>query len=313
MLKQTSPVSSPNKPEFKPTTPTTTAPEASTADIAPTTDTSNNDNDKNTDTSSDDDPVVYQQWGPTIHHFVKQIHLAWSSSPRPLTSATKPQIDEFMTCWRSAFDKLAREIEADTSFPQELTTPPVSRFDILLFTQDSGLDCPCCLPIVKSSITLKADDGVGLTKGDFVRAVGGYLYGFETFSESSSSQSKADGEIATDNSQHGADVAPEPSQQDEVDSNASSSAFYEEPAPTEYKFPAVIWDSSWLSAGGRGPNGERIVYGSTPKVWLFCCTPGDFEDRVGTERFIKKRKNWDEAYNKKATDDSEKKEVKNNE
>ncbi|KAK4215442.1 hypothetical protein QBC37DRAFT_419302 [Rhypophila decipiens] len=439
LLEQSLPVSSPNMPESEPKTPTTTAPEATPATISPNInpamDSNDNDGDDNTDTSSDGDPIVYQQWDPTIHHFVKQIHLAWSSSPRPLTTATKPQIDEFMTYWRSTFDRLAREIEADTSFPQGLTTPPVSRFDIQLFTQNSGLDCPCCLPIVKPSIILeieKSEDGAGggITKGDFLRAIGGYLYGFETLSEASSAQSKvkirfnggefsqtdggevtlptiyseyelltraeypaylvkkgdqewtlqeqlrdrerplggwpagfggasdrnfddnptpralrergvdreavdlveamdakgkehgtatgpeveselhgeekerdveteevdnsaekAKGELETDKSQSEEEVNLVEDQEDEVDDDASSSAsaFYEE-TPNEYKFPAVIWDSSWLSAGGRGPNGERIMFGSTPTVWLFCCPPGDFEDRVGTERFKQKRK-----------------------
>lgn len=120
----------------------------------------------------------YETWYPTILALRGAMRAAFPSSPRPTPTSSKEEILGFNTYWRGVFENLHKQVEADDSIPRFLATPPIKKFEINIFTENSGLDCPCCLPDVEPA-NIILENGDGLTKGDLILGVGKYLYGLD--------------------------------------------------------------------------------------------------------------------------------------
>ncbi|KAK4215443.1 hypothetical protein QBC37DRAFT_125865 [Rhypophila decipiens] len=153
--------------------------------------------DCDTDSDNSEGCIIYERYERTLYHLVKQVHAAFAASPRPSPTATHDQKTGFITYWRSTFNKICTEIEADDSFPHYITDPPVSHCDIFLYTQNQRgprewdswdlRDFNSWLSFLPedapANIILQLEepeDETGLTKGHLLRAVGGYLYGFDS-------------------------------------------------------------------------------------------------------------------------------------
>ncbi|KAM7187462.1 hypothetical protein V8F33_011202 [Rhypophila sp. PSN 637] len=344
--------------EPKPAALNTQEPETNTPAMVPpaTTAFSNldgyNDDSNNSEwtTGTSESSLIHQQYEQTLCHLVKQVHAAFAASPRPCPNATQDKMTEFTTYWRSTFNKICAKIEADDSFPYYITSPPVSRCEIFLYTQ--SLSTCDSLPVTPANIILQLEqtdeNETGLTKGHLLRAVGRYLYGFD------SSSPRLDAKLnITFNGGECQDIAwPTVYSEYELLGRREYPAYLvkkgdrsrsleeqlsapdwpsgsgeqtimmkyvkhddergetdDHDAAAEYKFPAVIWDTAWLHESNDWD--DEVVYGATPTLYLFCCPPGDFEDRVGGQSHSNNLKmlNWDGYYHSETG--SKEEEVKN--
>ncbi|KAK0627434.1 hypothetical protein B0T14DRAFT_512604 [Immersiella caudata] len=128
----------------------------------------------------DDDEKPIEKWSPIIAAIINTTRDAFPSSPSLPADLTPEQFNAFQSHWHSIFTTLLDTINTDHSIPDFLTTPPVKKFAINLFTKapNCEISCPCCLPIVEPSILVENPQGV--TKGDLVIALRDYLYGKKT-------------------------------------------------------------------------------------------------------------------------------------
>ncbi|VUC26802.1 unnamed protein product [Clonostachys rosea] len=120
----------------------------------------------------DDEPQIdiIEQWRPLTDLILKKTKDAWEESP--YFDASSP--DVFQSYWWRVFSELHTSVVANKDIPEYVTEPPVKGFDVDFFDQNPDC-CPCGLPSVPQNIKIFRPDGV--TKGDFIKAVGTYLYG----------------------------------------------------------------------------------------------------------------------------------------
>ncbi|KAM7185853.1 hypothetical protein V8F20_011624 [Naviculisporaceae sp. PSN 640] len=339
-------------------------------------------------------PLGYETWYPTIVALRTAVNAAFPSSPRPTPTSTKEEITAFNTYWRRVFEDLHKQVESDDSIPKFLSTPPIKKFEIIIFTENNGLDCPCCLQdISPANIILENKDG--LTKGDLILGLSKYLYGLDlnldpTSPLSVTTSGGVDDEVGhllpviyseyeitikpayppylvkggdrertlkqelanerrplggwpgggggspSDSDLDSTSQVEEQVQKGEVDEeikretpdrrqerskneeqadvahvvenvrgggNTEIPVEFGEDAPAVYKFPAIIYDYSWMNGCGEGPHGEKEIYEHwqgqdmppVARIWLFACPPESFEERV--EKARQGQENEDRFYN----------------
>lgn len=204
----------------------------------------------------DPQPPVAEKWSEAVDAVLEATRAAFPSSPA--YDAAEP--GAFQSYWRGVFAQLSRQVTSDSHIPEHLTSPPCKEFVVNVFAQgagDEGYPCPCCLPEVEPSVRLENEAGV--TKGDLIRGLGGFLYG-----EGLPRVYIEDGE--------GSDVVPEG-----------------EGGERDKRTGVLVHGADWMSEGGiEGENGERYVYtggwiGRPAMIWMYCCQPGEFAEKAAAK------------------------------
>lgn len=206
---------------------------------------------------SDPDPdpqtPVVETWHEAVDAVLEATRAAFPKSPA--FDAASP--GAFQSYWRGVFTQLQERVASDKSIPEQLTSPPSTTFWVNLFAQSPGTEpsCPCCLPDVEPSVRLENDAGV--TKGDLVAGLGGFLYG---------------------GGRPPRVYVEDPERNDVV------------PEETEAQRPGVVVHAAdWMSEGGGGDDeGRRYVYtggwiGRPAMIWMYCSQWGEFQARAATD------------------------------
>ncbi|CAH0055332.1 unnamed protein product [Clonostachys solani] len=192
----------------------------------------------NDDTDADQHIDITEQWEPLTDLILKTTKDAWDESP--YFDASSPNV--FQSYWQRVFSELHASVVADKNIPEYVTEPPVKGFDVDVFDQHPNC-CPCDLPSAPQNIKIFRPDGV--TKGDFIKAVGTYLYG--------------DSPPRVYSLEHGKPIQP-----------------------TGVMVYHINWMSQRSSTGGNAAfpcyfaRGHQIV-----SVVLYCCPKGDFFKNKG--------------------------------
>ncbi|KAK0657885.1 hypothetical protein B0T16DRAFT_442454 [Cercophora newfieldiana] len=126
--------------------------------------------------------ATHARWDPVIKAILSATREAFPLSPSLASSpVTADQIEDeefrvFHAYWRDVFSCLLEKVNSDPSIPEYVTEPPRPKLSVMLYTRVPHDEIPCTslLPTVEENILLENPDGV--TKGDFVTAVGRYLY-----------------------------------------------------------------------------------------------------------------------------------------
>ncbi|KAK3314153.1 hypothetical protein B0H66DRAFT_457315, partial [Apodospora peruviana] len=221
------------------------------------------------DSKSEDDGIhKIETWNKVVDRVTDITRKAFHQYSGTLDTAAC--VTAFQSHWRGIFTTLSSEIAADATIPTYLTSPPVKKFEINLFTEDGELGCPCCLPDVQqASITLENENGV--TKEDFMRGLTDYLYNRRDGElPMIYSKEKMEGEESDE-----AEFMYDRYFDREVKRQECEGEDYEETV-FEYKFPALVYTANWMSGGGSTEEGKH-VYGNFPSIWLYCCLPQQFE------------------------------------
>ncbi|ROW08961.1 hypothetical protein VMCG_02960 [Cytospora schulzeri] len=244
------------------------------------------------DSSTTDKDSVIETWPPVIDAVCKATRDAHPSSP-PFDPA---QPTPFQTYWHGVFARLHTSVLSDPSIPEALTSPPSPRFVITLFGRPNTMGCPCCLPRVRPNIVL--ENPAGVTKGELVRALMGYLYGpglprvYYWY--------ESPGVIGRGGLEDGEELELEAGPEDE-DFEASREdedfeEFEEVPEDESQRTGQLIYTADWMSQG-TGPDGLKYAYGRTEyKIWLYCSPWEEFETKAAeTDRTAKNAAENDDA------------------
>lgn len=192
-------------------------------------------------------PPVVETWHEVVAAVLGATRAAAPGSPA--FDAASP--GAFQSYWRGVFAALREDVASDGDIPEQLTSPPSRVFWVNVFSRDPSAEpaCPCCLPEVEPSVRLESATGV--TKGDLVAGLGGFLYGGE----------RPPRVYVEDTGRHDTVL----------------------PDVAEAQRPGVlVHDADWMSEGRGGDDGRRYVYtggwiGRPPMIWVYCCQPEEFE------------------------------------
>lgn len=110
------------------------------------------------------------QWGPAISAIKTAVAEAFPASPSFDASSPAP----FRSYWYDVFTRLAETMASDDSVPERITSPAVTRFNIILYGEGGAGSCPCCLNERDPEILLENESGVG--KVDMVIGLRDALY-----------------------------------------------------------------------------------------------------------------------------------------
>lgn len=213
----------------------------------------------------DSEPPVVETWHEAVDAVLDATRAAFPSSP-PFDAASP---GGFQSYWRGVFARLHERVTSDERIPEQLTSPPSTTFWVNMFAQgpEAKPACPCCLPWVEPSVRLENDAGV--TKGDLVAGLGGFLYG----------GGRPPRVYVEDPERHDS-LLPE------VD---------------EAQRPGVLVHGvDWMSEGrDEGDDGKRYVYtggwtGRPAIIWMYCSQWGEFKARVATDQ-VKRAQAEDES------------------
>lgn len=197
-------------------------------------------------------PAV-ETWHSAVDAILEATRSAFPNSPAFDAAAPGP----FQAYWRSVFARLHERVAADSTIPEQLTSPPCRTFWVNVFSRSPAAEpaCPCCLPWVEPSVRLENEAGV--TKGDLVEGVGRFLYG-----------------------------AGRPPRVYVEDQEAEDGVV---PEVEGAQRPGVlVHGSDWMSEGGGDEDGRKYVYtggwiGRPAMIWMYSSTPEEFEAKVATE------------------------------
>ena len=189
-----------------------------------------------------------ETWHEAVDAVLEATRTAFPSSPA--FDAASP--GGFQSYWRDVFARLHQQVTADQSIPEYLTSPPSKAFWINVFAQgvnDEGHSCPCSLPEVEPSVKLENDAGV--TKGDLIAGLGGFLYG--------------GGPPRVHVEDDGLDEGVKPDGEGQ-------------------RTGVLVHGSDWMSEGDDD-NGKTYVYtggweGRPAMIWMYCCQSGEFEAKA---------------------------------
>ncbi|KAJ0117774.1 hypothetical protein J7T55_001974 [Diaporthe amygdali] len=204
------------------------------------------------DSDADSDTQMVEKWHEVIDEVLKAARDAFPSSPA--FDAASP--GAFQAYWRGVFARLGEKVTADAAIAEKLTSPPCKAFAVTLFRQQEAAMCPCCLPDVEPSFTLRNDGGV--TKGDLVRGIEEFLYG-ERLPR----------------------VYEEAVYDEDEDMDCEDDGDGVVPDEEARRTGVLIHGANWMSAGGNA-KGETYVYGGSSegypiKIWMYCCQWEEFE------------------------------------
>ncbi|KAK2602766.1 hypothetical protein N8I77_009273 [Diaporthe amygdali] len=203
------------------------------------------------DSDADSHTHMVEKWHEVIDEVLQATRDAFPSSPAFDAASPGP----FQAYWRGVFDRLGEKVIADAAIAEKLTSPPCKAFAVTLFRQQEAAMCPCCLPDVEPSFTLRNDGGV--TKGDLVRGIAEFLYGERL------------------------PRVYEEAVYDEEDMDSEGDCDGVVPDDEARRTGVLIHGANWMS-DGSGEKGETYVYGGSSegyptKIWMYCCQWEEFE------------------------------------
>lgn len=213
----------------------------------------NGEEDSMTACDEDSQPPVVETWHEAVDAVLEATRAAFPKSPA--FDAASPEA--FQAYWRGVFARLHDTVTSDGSIPEQLTLPPSRTFWVNLFAQGPEAEpaCPCCLPDVEPSVRLENEAGV--TKGDLVAGLGGFLYGGGRPPRVYVEDPERD------------DVVPEENE--------------------AHRPGMLVHGADWMSEGGGGDDkGRRYVYtggwiGRPAIIWMYCSQWREFKVRTATD------------------------------
>jgi hypothetical protein len=196
---------------------------------------------------SDTDDGLIENWHEVVKEVLEETRQAFSSSPQFDVASPVP----FQAYWHGIFTRLRDRVVSDARIPENLTSPPISKFNITLVASAPPGGCPCCLPSVEPNIMLENKQGV--SKADFINGLTQYLY-------------NECGTLPIIYRGGG-----DPSDKSAV-----------EMMP---KTGVLVYGADWMSSGD-GPEGVRYAYtagldDTEVKIWIYCCPQGEFLAKDG--------------------------------
>lgn len=85
----------------------------------------------------------------------------------------------FKTFWHDKFDEMGKELALRGEIDLFISDPPLKKLEIEILDYNrrrgDSYDCACCLPYQDAYIVI--NDGGGITRGMFLRAIRDALYG----------------------------------------------------------------------------------------------------------------------------------------